>query len=114
MLGTWALANGLGALLGAIISAAHPLTLVLAFFSAPFAALHPVIAVGWLCALLECWLRKPEVQDFELLSEDLSTIKGWWKNRISHIFLVLILANLGSVIGTVVGITLGSLGISLL
>lgn len=101
-LAAFALANAAGTLLGALLAAAHPLTLLGAAISAPFAALH---AAGWFCALIECWLRRPQVDDFEKLSDDLASVRGWWRNRISHIFLVLLLSNIGSTIGCVLGLS---------
>ena len=80
-----------------------PLTVVTAFLSAPFAAIHPLIAVGWICALVEAMLRKPRVMDFETIADDVTTVKSAWSNRVSKLFLILIFANLGSVIGSLVG-----------
>lgn len=101
----FAVANAIGTALGALLTGAHPLTLLAAVVSAPFAAIH---AAGWFCALVECWLRKPQVDDFARLSDDLATMRGWWSNRISHVFLVLLLSNIGSTIGCIIGLSLFS------
>jgi pheromone shutdown-related protein TraB len=104
--GAWAVCNMIFAALGAVVCLAHPLTVLTAFLSAPAAAIHPVIAVGWLCALVEAFMRKPRVKDLETIADDISSVKGVWSNRVSRVFLVLILTNLGSVIGTVIGLSI--------
>ncbi|MFN8389256.1 MAG: TraB/GumN family protein [Bdellovibrionota bacterium] len=106
MFGVWAITNMTFAAIGALVCLAHPLTILTAFLTAPFAAIHPVIAVGWLCALVEAFLRKPRVKDLETISDDLSTVRGVWTNRVSRVFLILILTNLGSVIGSVIGLSI--------
>jgi len=107
----WAICNMIGAALGAAAAFGHPLSVLTAFLTGPFAAIHPVIAVGWLAALVEAFVRKPRVLDFESLSTDVTSVRGLWKNRVSRIFLVLILANLGSVLGTAVGLSLAAKGL---
>ena len=100
---TWGITNGAFAALGTALTLAHPLTIITAFFTAPFMAMHPMFAVGWLCGLLEAILRKPLVSDFENIGEQLTSLKGIWKNRITHVLLVVAFANLGSVVGSILG-----------
>lgn len=99
----WVLANGIAASIGTIIALAHPLTIVTAFIAAPITSLNPTIAAGWVCGLVEAYLRKPRVIDLEKVGEDLTSVKGVWNNRVTKILLVVILANLGSSVGTFVG-----------
>jgi pheromone shutdown protein TraB len=99
----WVLANGIAASIGTIIALAHPLTIVTAFIAAPITSLNPTIAAGWVCGLVEAYLRKPRVLDLEKVGEDLTSVKGVWNNRVTKILLVVILANLGSSVGTFVG-----------
>ena len=108
--GIWAISNMIGAALGAAAAFGHPLSVLAAFLTGPFAAIHPVIAVGWVAALVEAFIRKPRVLDFEALADDVSNVRGLWGNRVSRIFLVLILANLGSIAGSAVGLWLGARG----
>ena len=51
--------------------------------------------------VVEAKLRPPKVSDAETLSDDVSTFKGWFKNRILHVFTVFMFTSIGSVIGTV-------------
>lgn len=103
MLSAWFLANGIFSALGALIALAHPLTILTAFFAAPFTSLNPTIAAGWVCGLVEALMRKPRVKDFNSIADDVSSFKGIWGNRLSKTLLVVALANIGSMIGTFVG-----------
>jgi pheromone shutdown-related protein TraB len=103
MVVAWVLANGIAASIGTMVALAHPLTIVTAFVAAPITSLNPTIAAGWVCGLVEAYLRKPRVMDLENVGSDLTSVKGVWSNRVTRILLVVILANLGSSIGTFVG-----------
>jgi pheromone shutdown protein TraB len=50
----------------------------------------------------ELLLRRPSVGDFAGLREDVTKLRGWWRNRVSRVLLVFIFASLGSAIGTYV------------
>jgi len=104
MVMAWVLANGISAALGTIVALAHPLTIVAAFVAAPITSLNPTIAAGWVCGIVEAWLRKPRVADLESIGDDLTTIRGIWGNRVIKVLLVVVLANLGSSIGTFIGV----------
>jgi len=97
---SWILVKGSLSALGALIALAHPVSIFLAFIAAPIGNFNPIIKPGWLAALCESFLRKPLVEDFENIAEDSEHWKGYWKNRVIHIFLVLILPQVGSSIGT--------------
>lgn len=90
--------------LGAAAAFGHPLTILSAALSAPLTTLHPLIAAGWVSGLVEAVLRKPKVKDFEAILEDISSLKGFWRNKITRILLVVILTNLGASAGTFVAI----------
>ena len=65
--------------------------------------LNPLLAAGWFAGLVEASVRKPKVKDFENLTEDVNSVKGMWKNRVTRILLVVILANVFSSLGTFIG-----------
>jgi pheromone shutdown-related protein TraB len=98
----WLLWNS--ALAGAFtaISLAHPLSVLTAFVLAPFTSINPFLACGWFAGLTEAALKKPTVDDVERVSEDIFTFKGFFRNRFLHIIIVIVMANLGSSLGTVV------------
>jgi pheromone shutdown-related protein TraB len=100
----WILINGVLAALGAILVGAHFITIVSAFLAAPLTSLNPTIAAGWVAGLTEAWIRKPKVEDFENLANDITSIRGFRKNKVTKILLVVVFCNLGSAIGTFVGI----------
>lgn len=102
----WILANGIMAGLGAILALAHPLTVCSSILAAPLTSLNPMIAAGWVSGLVEAFSRKPKVRDFEHLPEDIVSIRGFWRNKVTRILLVVVFTNLGSSIGTFVAIPL--------
>ncbi len=108
VLGIWSLATGTTAALGAAIALAHPLSILAAFFAAPITTIHPLIASGWVSGLVEAWLRKPRVVDFETIAVDLSHFKGLWKNRISRVLLVVALTNLIGSLGMFLALKLAA------
>ena len=89
---------------GTLVALAHPLTILAAFIAAPITSLNPTIAAGWVCGLSEAYLRKPRVIDLERVGDDLTSARGIWSNRVIKVLLVVVLANLGSSIGTFVGV----------
>ncbi len=97
---TWVLVNGTLSALGAAIAFAHPLSILTAFIAAPITSLNPTISAGIVVGLVESYLRKPRVGDFETLRDDLTHWKMWWKNGVVRVFLVFFFANLGSMVGT--------------
>jgi pheromone shutdown-related protein TraB len=100
----WVVANGVSAAIGTIVALAHPLTIMAAFLAAPITSLNPTIAAGWVCGLVEAYLRKPRVADLENIGDDMTTLRGIWGNRVIKVLLVVVLANLGSSIGTFIGV----------
>lgn len=99
---SWVLWNGSLSALGATLAVAHPLSILTAFVAAPISSLNPLIAAGWFAGLVEVLVRKPSVKEFESLSDDILNIKGFWRNKVTRTLLVVVLANLGSVLGTMV------------
>ncbi len=106
MITWWVMANGLLAGLGATIAFAHPFTILSSILAAPLTSLNPMIAAGWVAGLVEAFARKPKVKDFENLPEDILSIRGFWRNKVTRILLVVIFTNLGSSLGTFIAIPL--------
>lgn len=102
MFGYWIAVNMSFTAIGALIALAHPLNIIVSILSAPLTSLHPAIGVGMVSGLMEATLRKPKVKDFELLSDDAITLKGWYRNRVLHTLLVFLLTSIGCSIGNVV------------
>src|SRR3972149_10494485 len=90
--------------LGALVLLAHPLTIIASAVVAPIATLHPLIATGWVAALTEATLRKPRVADFLNLPEDITSLRGFLRNKITRILLLFNIVNLTTAIGVAVGL----------
>lgn len=100
---SWILWTGSLSAIGAAAALGHPLAILAAFVSAPITTLHPLIAAGWVSGIVQAFFRRPSVGDFERLSEDVFTIKGFWANRVTRVLLVIVLTNLGGTLGTFIG-----------
>ncbi|MES9838466.1 MAG: TraB/GumN family protein [Candidatus Thiodiazotropha sp.] len=98
----WVAINGGLSALGALLAAAHPLTVFTAFVAAPLTSLNPAVGAGMVTAAAELLLRKPTVADFAQLRNDTTAFHGWWRNRVSRTLLVFLFSTLGSAIGTYV------------
>lgn len=92
----WAVWTGLGGAIGCLIAGGHPLSIAAAFLASPLTPLHPALSSGMVSALVETWLRKPTYADFMALRDDSSSVSGWWKNRVTRVFLNFMLTNLGT------------------
>jgi len=103
---TWIVVTGVLAGLGSVIALAHPLTVLSAVLAAPITTLHPLLAAGWVSGLVEAFVRKPKVADFENLSQDIISFKGFWRNKVTRVLLVVVFTNLGGSAGTFVAIPL--------
>ena len=97
---TWVLINGGLSALGATLALAHPISILVAFFAAPLTSLNPTVGAGMVVGLVESYLRKPKVLDFERLRDDISSFQMWWKNGVVRVLLVFFFANVGSAAGT--------------
>ncbi len=97
---TWVLVNGGLSALGTAIALGHPISILTAFVAAPLTSLVPTIGAGMVVGLMESYLRKPKVADFEALREDIGTLKMWWHNRVLRVLIVFFFSSLGSMFGT--------------
>ena len=88
----------------ALLSRAHPLSILTACIVSPITPFigHPLMASGVLAGIVEAWLRKPTVLYIQSVSEDIFTFKGFLKNRVLRILMVVTLINIGTSLGTVV------------
>ena len=98
----WVLVNGILSAFGAAVALGHPLTILASFIGAPLTSLNPMIAAGWVAGLVQAAVKKPTVADLEELPSAILTVKGFWMNPVCRILLVVVLANLGSALGTLI------------
>ncbi|AFG38775.1 TraB/GumN family protein [Spirochaeta africana] len=102
----WIVVNGTLSGVGAIAALAHPLTILLSVLAAPITSMNPTIGVGMVAGLIEAVFRKPRVEDFERLTEDALSLRGFYRNRITRVLLVFLFTSIGSSIGTFIAIPL--------
>jgi pheromone shutdown-related protein TraB len=95
----WVLATGGFSALATAFALGHPLTILSAFLAAPITTLHPAIGVGFVTGLVQAFLVPPTVKDMERAGEDIVTVRGWWRNRMTRVLLVFFLSNLGAAVG---------------
>ncbi len=97
--GIWIVITGGLSALGTLLALGHPLSILVAFLAAPITTLHPMLAAGWFAGIVEAWVHRPTVADFENLSDAINSWKGFWRNPVTKILLVVALSNLGSALG---------------
>ena len=73
------------------------------FIGAPFTSLCPFVGIGFCTAIVQATVCKPKVSDMETLQEDVTSVRGFYHNRILRTLLVFILSSLGSTLGTFIG-----------
>jgi pheromone shutdown-related protein TraB len=100
---SWILFHGTFSALGTALAFGHPLAILTAFVAAPITALDPITAAGWFAGFVQAYFKRPSVRDFENLSEDIFSFKGFWQNKVTRVLLVVVFANLGSSLGTFIG-----------
>jgi len=96
----WWLWNGGLAALFTLLALGHPLSILTAFMLAPLTTVVPFLSSGWFAGLVEAWIKKPTVEDLQKVPEDILRLKGYYQNRFLKVLTVVILANIGSTIGT--------------
>src|SRR5690242_14590363 len=96
----WVLYTGVLSALGAAVAGGHPFSVLTAAVMGPLKPLRPPgLSSGVFSGMVEAWLRKPRVADFQSLRHDLLHVTGWWRNRVARTLLVFMLTNLGTIAG---------------
>jgi pheromone shutdown-related protein TraB len=104
MMFKWMLLNGSLAALGAAVALGHPISILVSFFGAPIATINPFVGVGLFSGVAEASLRKPRVSDVQNLSDDVTSVRGFYRNRVTRALLVFFLSSLGGMIGNFISI----------
>ena len=102
----WVLVNGILASVGTVIALGHPLTILVSFLAAPLTSLNPTIGVGFVTGLLEAVLRRPRTLDFQRLRDDIGSLRGVYRNRLTRILLVVLGSTVGSLAATLIALPL--------
>lgn len=101
-LSSWVLWTGALAALFTTLSLGHPLSILTSFIAAPLTTLHPLLACGWFAGLVEATIKRPTVQDVQNIQTDIFSLKGIFKNRFLKTIVIIIMANIGASIGTLI------------
>jgi pheromone shutdown-related protein TraB len=96
----WVLIHGVLAAVFVLLAGGHPLTAFTCFCVAWFTSLNPMIHAGWIGAYVEAKVRKPPMSDFRKIYEA-DSLTAMSKIPLFRVVLVAALANLGSLLGTV-------------
>jgi pheromone shutdown-related protein TraB len=96
----WVIIHGVLAALFTLIAGGHPYSALTCFAVAWMTSLNPMLHAGWIAAYVEAKVRKPPVSDFRKIYEA-DSITEMAKIPLFKVVLVAALANLGSLIGTI-------------
>ncbi|KXS42741.1 MAG: TraB family protein [Methanolobus sp. T82-4] len=99
----WFVINGVLSAAGAILARGHPYSVITAFSVAWLTSLNPMMAAGWFAGLTEAKYRNPTTDDFKGMV-DIESTEDMMKNNLFRVIMVAALANLGSMIGTFLGV----------
>ncbi len=88
---------------GSLLAGSRLLSAAVAFLVAPITSIHPLLAAGWFAGIVEAKLRRVSMDDLS----DLGKCEGFkelWGNRLFRVLLVVVGANIGCTIGTLLSI----------
>ncbi|MGC9516511.1 MAG: TraB/GumN family protein [Methanomicrobiales archaeon] len=91
------------AFLGSILTGSKIYSALTAFAVAPITSIHPLLAAGWFAGLVEAKLRKVNSEDFSDITK-CDSFKELMKNNLFRVLLVVVGANIGCSIGTLISI----------
>jgi len=96
----WVIIHGVLAAIFTLAAGGHPYSALTCFCVAWMTSLNPLLHAGWIAAYVEAKVRKPPVSDFRKIYET-ESLTEMSKIPLFRVVLVAALANLGSLIGTI-------------
>ena len=96
----WVIIHGVLAAIFTLIAGGHPYSALTCLCVAWMTSLNPMLHAGWLAAVVEARVRKPPISDFRKIYEA-ESLTEMAKIPLFKVVLVAALANLGSLLGTV-------------
>ncbi|WP_321508369.1 TraB/GumN family protein [uncultured Methanoregula sp.] len=96
----WVVIHGVLAAIFTLLAGGHPYSALTCFCVAWMTSLNPMLHAGWIAAYVEARVRKPPVTDFRKIYES-ESLGDMAKIPLFRVVLVAALANLGSLLGTV-------------
>lgn len=88
---------------GSLLAGSRLLSAVVAFLVAPITSIHPLLAAGWFAGIAEAKLRGASMDDLGGLGK-CESFKELLGNRLFRVLLVVVGANIGCTIGTILSI----------
>ncbi len=101
MLITYLISIMAGALIGGIISLAHPLSILAGVFSSPVTVIHPFLTSGMFSAIVQAKYDSPKIKDLKKLPE-IKNLDNVYKNKLSRLLLIFVLVNFFTSLGTII------------
>jgi len=89
--------------LGSILTGSKIYSALTAFAVAPVTSIHPLLAAGWFAGIVEAKMRKVNSEDFHELTQ-CDSFRDLMKNNMFRVLLVVVGANIGCTIGTLISI----------
>ena len=80
---------------GTLITLGATASVRVSFIGTPVITINPFIGVGLFSGTTEAALRKPWVSDTQTISDDVSSLRRIYRNRITKALLVFLLSSLG-------------------
>jgi len=96
----WIIIHGVLSALFTLAAGGHPYSALTCFGVAWMTSLNPLLHAGWIAAYVEAKVRKPPVSDFRKIYET-ESLTEMAKIPLFRVVLVAALANLGSLLGTI-------------
>jgi pheromone shutdown-related protein TraB len=100
----WIIPTSIGAGFATLALGGSIFSVIAAMLAAPIARVYPLVRTAVVVGIVEAWRRKPSVQDCERLSDDVQTLKGFWRNPVTRLLLVAVFSALGALVGFAVGV----------
>ena len=96
----WVVIHGVLAAIFTLLAGGHPYSALTCFFVAWMTSLNPMLHAGWIAAYVEARVRKPPISDFRKIYQT-ESLADMAKIPLFRVVLVAALANLGSLLGTI-------------
>lgn len=102
LFGYWVVLNAGAAGIGAVLSRAHPFTVIGTMIYAPWGSINPIVPTGLIASYLENRYRPPRVEDMESVGQ-ITSYGELWENRATRLLVVFMVVNVCSSIATFTG-----------
>jgi pheromone shutdown-related protein TraB len=85
-----------------LLALGHPLAIITAFITAPIGTFSPLLSVGIFTGIVQAVVKKPQVKDFERISEDIFHVKAYYTNKALKVFFIFFMSSIGGLLGNII------------